>query len=71
MEYAQLLAYAIQAVRFALTLVTKGSQAHQFLEKVDADLTRMQAEGNRVPSEEERASLIALLEQLSAQPPQA
>jgi hypothetical protein len=70
-EYAILLSYAIQAVRFALTLVGVGSAAHTFLSGLDADLTRMQAEGNRVPTPEERAALIAKLEQLSLKPAQA
>lgn len=69
-EYAILLNYAIQAVRFALTLVGVGSAAHTFLGGLNDDLTRMQAEGNRVPTPEERAALVAKLEQLAAQPAQ-
>lgn len=71
MEYIQLLAYVTQGIKFALTLVTRGSQAHDVLSQIDASLTAMQADGNRAPNEEERASLSALLDQLAAQPPQA
>lgn len=69
MEYAQLLAYAIQGIRAALKFLAAGTAARAHLEMVDANLTAMQAE-NRNPSEAERAQLIDALELLAQQPAQ-
>jgi precorrin isomerase len=68
MEYAQLLAYAIQAIRAAIKALAAGSAVRAHLQMVDDNLTAMQAEG-RNPSEEERAAVIAVLEALAEQPP--
>jgi precorrin isomerase len=69
MEYAQLLAYAIQGIRAAIKALKAGSAVRLHLEMVDAKITLMQAEG-RNPSEAERAQLIEALELLAQQPAQ-
>lgn len=66
MEYAQILAYAIQGIRFAMTTLTAGSQAHTILGQTDAALTAMQADGNRAPTQAERDALQATLDGLAA-----
>ena len=70
MEYAQLIAGLIQLVRGLLKGTVAWAQAEALLSKIDANLTTMQAEGNRAPNDAERAEIAGILDELAKLPAQ-
>lgn len=69
MDYLQIIASLISFIRGALKGTEAWAQAEALIDKIDANLTTMQAEG-RNPSEEERAEMAAILDELVKQPAQ-
>lgn len=69
MEYVKIIASLISFIRGALKGTAAWAQAEAFIDRIDADLTRMQAEG-REPTPEERAAIVATLDELAKQPAQ-
>lgn len=69
MEYLQIISGLIAFIRGALKGTAAWAQAEAFIDKIDADLTAMQADG-RNPTEAERAAILATLDELAKQPAQ-
>lgn len=69
MDYLKIIASLISFIRGALKGTAAWAQAEALIDKIDANLTTMQAEG-RDPNESERAEMAAILDELVKQPAQ-